>query len=51
MDRTATWRLLRRLASDAGIASPDRISPHFSRHTYATTALDAGVALRDVRTP
>jgi len=49
LDRTAAWRLLRRLATDAGIASPDRISPHSARHTYATTALDAGVALRDVQ--
>ncbi|WP_249523725.1 tyrosine-type recombinase/integrase [Modestobacter marinus] len=49
LDRTAAWRLLRRLANDAGIAAPDRISPHSARHTYATTALDAGVALRDVQ--
>jgi integrase/recombinase XerD len=49
LDRTAAWRLLRRLAADAGMASPDRISPHSARHTYATTALDAGVALRDVQ--
>lgn len=49
LDRTAAWRLLRRLATDAGINAPDRISPHSARHTYATTALDAGVALRDVQ--
>ncbi|CCH89282.1 Integrase [Modestobacter italicus] len=49
LDRTAAWRLLRRLATNAGIASPDRISPHSARHTYATTALNAGVALRDVQ--
>lgn len=49
LDRTAAWRLLRRLATDAGIAAADRISPHSARHTYATTALDAGVALRDVQ--
>jgi site-specific recombinase XerD len=49
LDRTAAWRLLRRLAHDAGLPSADRISPHSARHTYATTALDAGVSLRDVQ--
>ena len=29
--------------------SVNRISPHSARHTDATTALDAGVALRDVQ--
>jgi site-specific recombinase XerD len=49
LDRTAAWRLLRRLATQAGIAGADRISPHSMRHTFATTALDAGVPLRDVQ--
>lgn len=49
LDRTAAWRLLRRLAAAAGIDSPERISPHSMRHTFATTALDAGVPLRDVQ--
>jgi integrase/recombinase XerD len=49
LDRTAAWRLLRRLAEKAGIDSAERISPHSMRHTFATTALDAGVPLRDVQ--
>jgi integrase/recombinase XerD len=49
LDRIAAWRLLRRLAKEAGIASAERISPHSMRHTFATTALDAGVPLRDVQ--
>lgn len=49
LDRTAAWRLLRRLAKEAGIGSAERISPHSMRHTFATTALDAGVPLRDVQ--
>lgn len=49
LDRIAAWRLLRRLATEAGLPAADRISPHSARHTYATTALDAGVSLRDVQ--
>ncbi len=49
LDRTAAWRLLRRLAAKAGIPGAHRISPHSMRHTFATTALDAGVPLRDVQ--
>jgi len=49
LDRTAAWRLLRRLARNAGIPNPDHITPHSTRHAFATTALDAGVALRDVQ--
>lgn len=49
LDRTAAWKLLRRLAADAGIQGASRLSPHSMRHTYATVALDAGVALRDVQ--
>lgn len=49
LDRTAAWRLIRRLAGDARIAGAEHISPHSLRHTFATTALDAGVPLRDVQ--
>jgi integrase/recombinase XerD len=49
LDRSEAWRLIRRLAKVAGIASASNLSPHSMRHTYATTALDAGVPLRDVQ--
>ncbi len=49
LDRTATWRLLRRLARQTDIDGAERISPHSMRHTFATTALDAGVPPRDVQ--
>jgi integrase/recombinase XerD len=48
MDRHATTRRLRSLASAAGIQLP-RMHPHMLRHTYVTTMLDAGVPLRDVQ--
>jgi integrase/recombinase XerD len=47
IDRFAAWRLVRRLAHQAGITKP--ISPHSLRHTFVTLALDAGVELRDVQ--
>lgn len=47
IDRFAAWRLVRRLAHDAGITKP--ISPHSLRHTFCTLSLDAGVELRDVQ--
>jgi integrase len=49
LDRSEAWRLLRRLATTAGIPGAARISPHSLRHTYATIALDAGVPLRDLQ--
>lgn len=49
MDEPAAWRLVRRLARRAGLASADRLNPHSLRHTFVTTALDAGVPLRDVQ--
>jgi integrase/recombinase XerD len=48
MDRHAATRRLRRLAAAAGIRLP-RMHPHMLRHTFVTTMLDAGVALRDVQ--
>jgi len=42
LDRTAAWRLLRRLATDAGTDSPDRISPlrpaHLRQPPHSTPA-------------
>lgn len=52
LDQGAIWRLLRRLAADAGPELADvagRLSPHSLRHTAITAALDAGVSLRDVQ--
>jgi integrase/recombinase XerD len=47
LDRHAAARIVRRLARTADIGK--RISPHSLRHTFVTTALDAGVPLRDVQ--
>jgi integrase/recombinase XerD len=49
LDRVAAWRIIRRLARQADIANPERISPHSMRATFITTALDEGVPLRDVQ--
>jgi integrase/recombinase XerD len=49
LDRVAAYRILRRLARQAGIPSWASISPHSLRRGFATAALDAGVALRDVQ--
>lgn len=47
LDRHAAQKIVRRLARDAGIEQ--RVSPHSLRHGFVTTALDAGVPLRDVQ--
>lgn len=49
LDEPYVWRLVRRLARRAGVPQADRMSPHSLRHTFATSALDAGVPLRDVQ--
>jgi site-specific recombinase XerD len=43
------FRLVRRLAEKAGIASAARLSPHSLRHAFATTARSEGVPLEDVQ--
>jgi integrase len=43
------FRLVRRLARDAGIAGWERLSPHSLRHAFATTARAEGVPLEDVQ--
>jgi integrase/recombinase XerD len=49
VDRHAVFRLVRRLAAEAGIAEAGRLSPHSLRHAFATTARAEGVALEDVQ--
>ncbi|GID28066.1 tyrosine-type recombinase/integrase [Paractinoplanes brasiliensis] len=49
LDRHAIFRLIRRLAGEAGIAGADRLSPHSLRHAFATAARAEGVPLEDVQ--
>ncbi|WP_430782389.1 tyrosine-type recombinase/integrase [Actinoplanes sp. G11-F43] len=49
VDRHAVFRLIRRLAADAGITEAGRLSPHSLRHAFATTARAEGVPLEDVQ--
>ncbi|MDY7089861.1 MAG: tyrosine-type recombinase/integrase [Actinomycetota bacterium] len=49
LDRHAIFRLIRRLAAEAGIAGADRLSPHSLRHAFATAARAEGVPLEDVQ--
>jgi integrase/recombinase XerD len=49
LDEPGAFRMVRRLARDAGLNCADRLSPHSLRHAFVTLALDAGVSLRDVQ--
>ena len=49
LDQPAVFRLVRRVATSAGIPSAGQLSPHSLRHTVITVALDAGAPLRDVQ--
>jgi len=49
LDRHAVFRLVRRLAAQAGIPAAERLSPHSLRHAFATTARAEGVPLEDVQ--
>ncbi|MGW4784247.1 tyrosine-type recombinase/integrase [Streptomyces sp. NPDC004230] len=49
LDEAAVLRLVRRVATAAGIEQGERLSPHSFRHTYATTLLSKGVPLADVQ--
>ncbi|MEV0732154.1 tyrosine-type recombinase/integrase [Polymorphospora sp. NPDC050346] len=49
LDRHAVFRLVRRLAKEAGIPAWSRLSPHSLRHAFATTARAEGVPLEDVQ--
>ncbi|SCF20285.1 tyrosine-type recombinase/integrase [Micromonospora mirobrigensis] len=49
LDRHSVFRLVRRLAREAGIAAWAKLSPHSLRHAFATTARAEGVPLEDVQ--
>ncbi|SCL27045.1 tyrosine-type recombinase/integrase [Micromonospora inyonensis] len=49
LDRHSVFRLVRRLAREAGIPAWARLSPHSLRHAFATTARAEGVPLEDVQ--
>jgi integrase/recombinase XerD len=49
LDRHAVFRLVRRLAAQAGIGDAERLSPHSLRHAFATIARSEGVPLEDVQ--
>jgi integrase/recombinase XerD len=49
LDRHAVFRLVRRLARQAGIPAWAKLSPHSLRHAFATTARAEGVPLEDVQ--
>ncbi|AGZ42533.1 tyrosine-type recombinase/integrase [Actinoplanes friuliensis] len=49
IDRHSVFRLVRRLAREAGIGGWARLSPHSLRHAFATTARAEGVPLEDVQ--
>ncbi len=49
LDRHSVFRLVRRLAREAGIPAWARLSPHSLRHSFATTARAEGVPLEDVQ--
>ena len=49
MYEAQAWRLVRRLARNAGIKSAGQLSPHCLRHTFATSLDHAGVALQDIQ--
>jgi site-specific recombinase XerD len=49
VDRTHLFKLVRRLAREAGLPHPDAVTPHSLRHTFATLATERGADLDDLQ--
>ena len=49
VDRTHLFKLVRRLAREAGLPHPDTVTPHSLRHTFATLATERGADLDDLQ--
>lgn len=49
VDRTHLFKLVRRLAREAGLPDPDTVTPHSLRHTFATLATERGADLDDLQ--
>lgn len=47
LSRVGLWKILKRIASDAGLE--DRVTPHVLRHSFATHLLQGGADLRVVQ--
>ncbi|MFC7340311.1 tyrosine-type recombinase/integrase [Saccharopolyspora griseoalba] len=49
INRHQVYRLVQAMAAEAGVAMPQRITPHSMRHTFNTIARQHGAALEDRR--
>ncbi|GAB2750935.1 hypothetical protein GCM10027174_27030 [Salinifilum aidingensis] len=49
LTRHQVYRLVQRMAQQAGVPAPERITPHAMRHTFNTLAREGGAALEDRR--
>ena len=49
LSRQSAWLVLRAAAERAGIAHPERVSPHVLRHSFATHLLEGGADVRVVQ--